>query len=140
MLALYRSGRHAEALASYQSFRRMLSEELGIDPSARLRELERRMLQQDATLEFAEPDPASARTLSERDQTAAHFTATPSGRERELRYLTRLSEEAMGGGRRLVFVTGEPGIGNTTVIESFVARIRSGGRVAGSRPSTAVNP
>ena len=49
MLALYRSGRHAEALASYQGFRRMLSEELGIDPSARLRELERRMLQQDVS-------------------------------------------------------------------------------------------
>jgi len=130
MLALYRSGRHAEALASYQSFRRMLGEELGIDPSARLREVERRMLQQDASLEFAGPDVAPARTVFERDQTAAHFTATPPGRERELRYLTRLSEEAFGGPRRLVFVTGEPGIGKTTIIESFVAQIRSGGRTA----------
>ena len=47
MLALYRSGRHAEALASYQAFRRTLAEELGIEPSASLRELERQMLQQD---------------------------------------------------------------------------------------------
>ena len=47
MLALYRSGRHAEALASYQTFRRTLSEELGIEPSASLRELERQILQQD---------------------------------------------------------------------------------------------
>lgn len=51
MLALYRSGRHAEALASYQAFRRMLGDELGIEPSASLRELERQMLQQDASLE-----------------------------------------------------------------------------------------
>jgi DNA-binding SARP family transcriptional activator/pimeloyl-ACP methyl ester carboxylesterase len=53
MLALYRSGRHAEALASYQTFRRTLSEELGIEPSASLRELERLMLQQDPSLELA---------------------------------------------------------------------------------------
>ncbi|HEX4187753.1 MAG TPA: BTAD domain-containing putative transcriptional regulator, partial [Solirubrobacteraceae bacterium] len=130
MLALYRSGRHAEALASYQGFRRMLSEELGIDPSARLRELERRMLQQDASLEFPGPDAARAGTVPERDHTGAHFTATPPGRERELTYLTRLSEEAFGGGRRLVFVTGDPGIGKTTIIESFVSRIRGGGRAA----------
>ncbi len=58
MLALYRSGRHAEALASYQTFRRTLSEELGIEPSASLRELERLMLQQDPSLEL----PARAET------------------------------------------------------------------------------
>jgi SARP family transcriptional regulator, regulator of embCAB operon len=51
MLALYRSGRHAEALAAYREFRHMLSTELGIEPSAALRALERRMLQQDATLD-----------------------------------------------------------------------------------------
>jgi DNA-binding SARP family transcriptional activator/pimeloyl-ACP methyl ester carboxylesterase len=55
MLALYRSGRHAEALASYQSFRRTLSEELGMEPSASLRELERKMLQQDPSLELPTP-------------------------------------------------------------------------------------
>src|SRR6266540_1725992 len=52
MLALYRSGRHAEALASYQTFRRTLAEELGIEPSASLRGLERLMLQQDPSLEL----------------------------------------------------------------------------------------
>jgi len=52
MLALYRAGRQAEALAAYQSFRRTLSDELGIEPSASLRELERRMLQQDPSLEL----------------------------------------------------------------------------------------
>jgi class 3 adenylate cyclase/DNA-binding SARP family transcriptional activator/pimeloyl-ACP methyl ester carboxylesterase/tetratricopeptide (TPR) repeat protein len=55
MLALYRSGRHAEALAGYQSFRRTLADELGIEPSAALRDLERRILRQDPSLE---PAPA----------------------------------------------------------------------------------
>ena len=56
MLALYRAGRQAEALATYQEFRRMLDEELGIEPSARLREVELAILRQ-------EPD-ASAPTVS----------------------------------------------------------------------------
>jgi DNA-binding SARP family transcriptional activator/pimeloyl-ACP methyl ester carboxylesterase len=55
MVALYRSGRQAEALAAFQTFRRMLADELGIEPSASLRELERRMLQQDPALEPARP-------------------------------------------------------------------------------------
>ena len=58
MLALYRSGRHAEALASYQTFRRSLGEELGIEPSASLRDLERKMLRQDPSLDAADGSPA----------------------------------------------------------------------------------
>ncbi len=58
MLALYRSGRHAEALASYQVFRRKLGNELGMEPSASLREFERQILQQDPSLEL----PIAAKT------------------------------------------------------------------------------
>ncbi len=50
MLALYRSGRQAEALQAYQDARRVLLEELGIDPSQRLRELEQAILRQDDSL------------------------------------------------------------------------------------------
>jgi DNA-binding SARP family transcriptional activator len=53
MLALYRSGRQAEALAAYQSARRVLVDELGIEPSTALQELERAMLRQDPALELA---------------------------------------------------------------------------------------
>ena len=66
MLALYRSGRHAEALASYQAFRRTLADELGIEPSASLRELERRMLRQDPALEL--PRAAGARAPRRRQR------------------------------------------------------------------------
>ena len=51
MLALYRSGRQAEALAAYQQARRMLAEELGLEPGRRLQELEGAILRQDAELD-----------------------------------------------------------------------------------------
>jgi DNA-binding SARP family transcriptional activator len=57
MLALYRSGRQAEALAAYQTARRVLVGELGIEPSSALQELERAMLRQDPALELEHPTP-----------------------------------------------------------------------------------
>src|SRR5581483_4791982 len=54
MLALYRTGRQAEALAAYQTARRTLVDELGIEPSAALQELERAILRQDPALELAQ--------------------------------------------------------------------------------------
>ena len=54
MLALYRSGRQAEALAAYQSARSTLVDELGIEPGSALQEVERAILRQDRALELAQ--------------------------------------------------------------------------------------
>src|SRR5439155_24380034 len=51
MLALYRSGRQAEALDVYQDARRRLVDKLGLEPSRRLQELERGILTQDRALD-----------------------------------------------------------------------------------------
>ena len=57
LVALYRSGRQSEALAGYQAFRARLADELGLEPSKGLKDLERRILRQDSDLDL---DPAAA--------------------------------------------------------------------------------
>ena len=56
MVALYRSGRQAEALRAYQKTRAYLGEELGLEPSPELQELERLILNQDRSL-LPDPEP-----------------------------------------------------------------------------------
>ena len=64
MLALYRSGRQAEALEAYRAARRMLDEELGLEPGPPLRELEQAILRHDPAL--ATPAVAKPVTLPTR--------------------------------------------------------------------------
>jgi DNA-binding SARP family transcriptional activator len=61
MLALYRGGRHAEALARYREGRRLLVQELGIEPSVGLQELERAILRRDPSLDDAQGPQRVAR-------------------------------------------------------------------------------
>jgi DNA-binding SARP family transcriptional activator/tetratricopeptide (TPR) repeat protein len=77
MVALYRCGRQAEALAAYREGRRVLVDELGIDPGRSLQELEQAVLRQDPALELtrsgaaiiapdqAKPNVAAPRALPE---------------------------------------------------------------------------
>jgi DNA-binding SARP family transcriptional activator len=58
MLALYQSGRQAEALEAFQEGRRVLVEELGIDPSPRLQQLHSAILRQEVGLEPTRAAPA----------------------------------------------------------------------------------
>jgi DNA-binding SARP family transcriptional activator/streptogramin lyase len=69
MLALYRSGRQADALELYRETRRIFVDELGIEPSRSLQELEQAMLRQDDSLEQAPAEfgtPANAALRSRR--------------------------------------------------------------------------
>jgi DNA-binding SARP family transcriptional activator len=73
ILALYRSGRQAEALEIYRETRRVLADELGLEPSPELRELERAILRQDPSLSVA---PAAVESRAGREP--------PPGRRRRL--------------------------------------------------------
>ena len=68
MVALYRLGRQADALRAYQDLRRLLGEELGLEPTPALRRLEQRILLQSPELEGAAPtaaEPAAPREPAE---------------------------------------------------------------------------
>ena len=66
MTALYRSGRQAEALDAYKDARRALVDELGIEPSTALQELERAILRQEPALNLPATAPASVGEAAER--------------------------------------------------------------------------
>jgi predicted ATPase len=111
MLALYRADRQAEALQVYHDTRRLLVDELGIEPSRALRELEKAILTQDSGLAL------SAR--AERAPTNLPSPPTPLiGRERELAELLELVSRA-----RLVTLTGPGGTGKTRLALEAAAEL-----------------
>ena len=77
MLALFQSGRQAEALQAYQDGRRLLAEELGLEPGAALQQLEKQILTQDPALE---PPPLVPLQKDERRRESATGTKRPSWR------------------------------------------------------------
>jgi DNA-binding SARP family transcriptional activator len=117
MLALYRSGRHAEALDTYQDGRRRLVDELGIEPSRELRDLQQAILRQDAVLDFVAP----ARRAHEAER------GVFVGRDRELEELAAGLDDALGGRGRLFLLIGEPGIGKSRLAEEVCDRARARG-------------
>jgi basic membrane lipoprotein Med (substrate-binding protein (PBP1-ABC) superfamily)/DNA-binding SARP family transcriptional activator len=65
MVSLYRSGRQSEALAAYAAARQQLAEELGLEPSRSLRDLEQSILRQDPALDRPSPPPHTPETPAE---------------------------------------------------------------------------
>jgi DNA-binding SARP family transcriptional activator len=114
MLALYRSDRQADALQAYQDARMVLVEELGIEPGARLRELERAVLAQDPGLHL----PAA-------EDAPSHGSFV--GRDAELSKLVAGLEDVLAGRGRLFLLAGEPGIGKSRLAEEITGRARSRG-------------
>jgi DNA-binding SARP family transcriptional activator/Fe2+ transport system protein FeoA len=120
MVALYRSGRQAEALEVYQSARRMLVEELGIEPGRSLRDLHQAVLRQDAELESLSRGEVGG---AGSEETAGAFV----GREAELHELLAGLEEALAGHGRLIVLHGEPGIGKSRLAEELLVHARRRG-------------
>jgi DNA-binding SARP family transcriptional activator len=100
MVSLYRSGRHAEALETYRAFRKVLSDELGLEPNPELRQLEQAILRKDESLGPVMRLAPAAASASEQAPTPSPATAdltTASGAiEDERRPVTVLFADVVG--------------------------------------------
>ena len=138
MLALYRSGRQAEALETYRRARRTFSEELGIEPGPRLRELEGAILRHDSSLES--PGSEAPRREEEWTETMREKRRLPSARDCRARRRARARDRGRRGGCRSrssgrssapVQLAGESVAVIDPETDTIIGEIPVGGRPAG---------
>jgi DNA-binding SARP family transcriptional activator len=125
MLALYRSGRQRDALEAYQRARRLLADELGIEPGPDLRRLEAAVLAQDPSLDVLRPVPAAAAG----GLPAALAAVGPAflGRDTELAWLRDAWANAVDGRGSFVSVLGPEGIGKTRLVAELAREVHDEG-------------
>ena len=127
MLALYRSGRQAEALRVFQDLRSILVAELGIDPGHDVTWMEHAILTQEPVLDFPAPrerEPggaAGSRVVTSTPDYRVRGSTSPNeapfvGRSRESSLLRDWWASVRDGDGRLLLVDGEAGIGKTRLV------------------------
>ena len=144
MLALYRSGRQADALQAFRQARELLRDELGLEPSRAIQELERAILVHDEALDISS---RHADTRADGDVAVCPFKGLASfdigdsrffcGREQIVDDLiARLAENALVG------VVGPSGIGKSSVLRAGLLRALALGALPGSEswPSVVIRP
>jgi WD40 repeat protein len=120
MLALYRSGRQAEALDAYRRARGALIDAIGVEPGPELRRLQDAILRHEPGLE--RPGAEAAQLPPEL------FAGTPlAGREAELDWLREQWRRAHGGAGRLALLAGAHGIGKTRLVAELAADLHRDG-------------
>jgi DNA-binding SARP family transcriptional activator len=129
ILALYTLGHQHHALDAYVACRRLLDEELGLEPMPETRALQKAILAQtDPAHLIVSPVPPPPPTQPE----------ILVGRRRELEELVCAARAGLDHGGALLLVEGEPSIGKTTLLDAVVAQL-DGVRVGRARCTAAEN-